>query len=155
MSLVAFALAGVLWFHPEAPDQDRLAVAIATAAEEAPLFDDDVDGRRTAALLVVTAWEESRFDRFAVGDSGRSCGLFGIWVGRSERRCRAIQEDVFGSARIARDMLRESLRVCRARPVAERLGLYLGGSCGRGLPLSRRRWWLMKRLVAGEGRADR
>jgi len=145
-ALLAFTFAAMASLGaPPREDLADVAVAIAEAAEERPVVGGDA--RRTAALLVVTAWAESRFDVHAVGDGGRSCGLFGIWVGRRPERCALLAADHVGAARMARDMLEESLRVCRARPPAERLGLYMGGACDRGLGQSRYRWRLAERLA--------
>lgn len=145
MTLLDFTLAAIAHMAPERAPDARLAEAIALAAEERPFVAGDA--RRTAALLVVTAHAESRFDAGAVGDSGRSCGYFGIWVGARRERCALMAADPIGTARLARDMLAESLIVCRARPAPERLGLYMGGDCSRGLAQSRHRWWWTNRLA--------
>lgn len=139
MTLLLATTAMLAVVCPAAPA--TLADAIATAAEET------ADAERTAALLVVTAMAESSCRADAIGDHGRSAGFFGLWCG-SERRCAAVIADPYGAARMARDLLAESLTVCRAQRPAERLGLYLGGACDRGLAQSRHRWWWLRRLTA-------
>ncbi len=157
MDLLAFVLAAMARLQPEAnaADHARLADAIAVAAEERPEVAGDV--KRTAALLVATAYAETRFDHLAIGDSGRSCSAFALWIGRSIARCRALQEDIYGAARIALERLAESIHVCRAQPPGDRLALYLGGACDTGLRQSRWRWWLaghLARVVRAEGAAS-
>jgi len=143
--VLAAAAAAVGALCPNAPPV--LVDAITLAAEERPILADD--GRRTAVLLAVTAFAESSCRADALGDRGRSAGFFGLWCG-TPARCAIVVADPFGSARIARDMLATSLTVCRARPPAERLGLYLGSTCAAGLPQSRYRWWLFSRLARRE-----
>lgn len=132
---------------PPSADTAALADAVVIVADERPIL--GKDPRQTAALLLVTAWQESRFDPRATGDSGRSCGLFGIWVGARRERCALMAADPIGSARMARDLLAESLNVCKRMPVNERLGLFMGGACDRGLVASRHRWWWWRRLTEG------
>lgn len=92
------------------------AEEIAEAATEAPLSN---DRRRTAALLVVMAYRESRFNRLALGDGGASVGLFQINRGWG-----------VASARGALSLIHASFDMCRERPFAERLGWYMWGRSG-------------------------
>jgi len=105
----------------------QTAQEIADAAEESPLLR---DVEATAALLVIMGYRESRFDRWAEGDAGAAVGLFQVH--------RAWGDE---TARGALRLLHESFRVCRERPLTERLGWYAAGGkgCDRRLELSRSR----------------
>lgn len=147
MTALVLAMASVIAPGAEVPWD--LADAVAMVAEEAPLPEGP---EYTAALLVVTAWEESRFERTARGDSGKSAGYFGLWCGGYERKCRSV-EDAWGAARMALAWHHESRRVCRSLPKAEQQALYLSGTCDRGLALSRRRSWLTRVAMRAVGGA--
>ncbi len=133
-------------------------MAIATAAEERQILGDADDGRATAALLVAVAyWESGRsFDCSRVGDRGHSVSCWQIWCcgrGFSVARCEELRANVFEAARVARDLLATSLRVCRRQPVADRLSQYTTGHCMTNRE-SRMRWATAEKLLR-ERRADR
>ena len=112
------------------------AQEIADAAEAAPLLG-DVD--RTASLMTVWAFRESRFNRRALGDGGGSVGLFQVgrfWGDTSTA----------GALRL----MHESFRVCAKRPLAERMSWYAAGGsgCERRNELSRSRMLAAKALAA-------
>jgi len=158
-SLTLWVLGLMTSMQPHAPweaSYPATAGAIArVVGDEVPLFEGS-DGRaRTAALMVSVAWFESAFQPGAVGDcghagpckkgeTGQSHGLFQV-QGQGELK------DPMDAARAALGMLRASMRVCRARPLEERLGWYAAGGndCDRGLRESRHRvlraMWLFKR----------
>lgn len=151
MTLVAIALFLIRSLVPDAPDPDRLAMAMATAAEERPILGDE-DGLRTLTLLVSVAyWETGRtFDGSRVGDRGHSVSPWQLWVcgpGFDESRCNELRANVFESARVARDMLATSMRVCRSLPQPERLSQYTSGRCMTNRE-SRLRWATAERLYA-------
>ncbi len=145
--MAAWVLSLLLLLQPDAPwraSYEETARAIATAAELAePLFPGP-DGRaRTAALLVAVAYHESRFDPNAVGDGGRSFGLFQHQRGGTSNFAPAV------AAPRALETMRGSMNVCRARPADERLAAYASGRCDRGLAASRARLALSRALLAG------
>jgi len=111
----------VLWMMTSlVPAQDpiarhgRLSSAIATVvSEEAPLFRNDEDRVRTAALLVAIAFRESSLQHDAVGDGKRSVCAFQIHGGD-----KALLDDTEACVRTGERMLRESIRMDRDEPVA-------------------------------------
>jgi Transglycosylase SLT domain len=144
--MTGWVLSLLLFLQPDAPwraSYEETAHAIATAAAESePLFPGP-DGRaRTAALLVAVAYHESRFDPKAVGDGGRSFGLFQHQRGGASNFTPAI------AAPRALASLRASRQACRARPEGEQLAAYASGRCDRGLSASRARMALGRALVA-------
>lgn len=99
-----------------APDTDQLPTleAIALVAnDEPPLFQGPDDRERTAALLASVAFRESAFRNAAVGDHGKSVCAFQILGGDA-----SLLDDPIACARTAYRMLRTSIAVCRAYPVA-------------------------------------
>ncbi|HEU4411837.1 MAG TPA: transglycosylase SLT domain-containing protein [Polyangiaceae bacterium] len=145
--MAAWVLSLLLFLQPDAPwraSYDETARAIAEAAERAePLFPGP-DGRaRTAALLVAVAYHESRFDPKAVGDGGRSFGLFQLQRGGASNFTPQV------AARRSLAMIRSSRNACRDRPENERLAAYASGRCDRGLEASRARMRLGRSLFAG------
>lgn len=158
--LAALALAMMLRAQPSAPWADTYpstAKAVAEAAHASPVFAGGDGEQRTVALLVSMAWFESTFNPAAVGDNGRSVCLFQIhetnwkWLGVT----REALQDVRVCARTAVRMVHQSFRVCRARPLEERLGWYAAGGpdCTRGLSPSRHRvrkaLWLFAHVTSG------
>jgi hypothetical protein len=121
---------------PWASSYPETAEAIAdVASHEAPLYAGQ-DGRdRTIALLVSLAWFESTFKPGAVGDQGKSHGLFQV-QGYGDLT------DARDATRAALEILRQSFRVCKARPPSEWLGFYTSGrgTCENGLRESRHRF---------------
>jgi hypothetical protein len=110
--------------QPDAPWKDTYqatADAIDTAVAEQPsLFGDDHEGRaKTAAVLVALAWAESTFKPNAVGAGG----VRGLYQAGGKGNLT----DPLKASRVALTMLRESFRLCRARPVEERLAIYAAG----------------------------
>lgn len=151
MSLIAWTLAAILRLVPEAPEQDRLAAAIASAAEERAILGDADDGRMTASLLVAIAFHESggTFDCSRTGDNGHSVSCWGLWVCPGPR-CAELTADPFQAARVSRDMLAGSIRQCRALPVpGDRLSVYATGKCQTNRE-SRVRWATAQRLMKVE-----
>lgn len=135
---VAWVLSLMIAMQPHAPWSSTYpataqAIADVVTAEE-PLFAGSDGRERTAAVLVSLAWFESTFKPGAVGDHGRSHGLYQV-QGKGELT------DPVEATRAALAMVRASFRVCRARPVNEWLGWYAGGGpdCTRGLRESRHR----------------
>jgi len=91
-----------------------LATAITTVAiEDGALFADDLDLERTAALLVAVAFRESSLTASILGDGGRSVCAMQIHGG-----AKALNEDPVACIRAGHRMLKTSIRVDRANPVA-------------------------------------
>jgi hypothetical protein len=148
--LTSWILSLMISLQPEAPWSDTYpatASAIDQAVQEQPsLFTNDADGRaRTAALLVALAWAESTFKPNAVGRGGVR-GLYQV-AGHGDL------SDPLKGSRVAMDLIRESFRICAARPLDERLAVYAAGgtSCKtpppEALKKSRYRVWKAKSLV--------
>ena len=156
MSLLAWVVAASSLLAP-AGQHEQLDSAIATLAEsEAPLFKGDDDRRRTSALLVAIAFRESSLRATAVGDhvAGKPTSFcafqlhlpFGAktaegWTGAD------LIEDPAKCVTAAMRMLRESMRMCPAHPLA----FYAAGPVGcenpRAQRISRDRMAIAQRLV--------
>jgi hypothetical protein len=147
MALAVFVLSAMASLVGEARVDAALAAAIVRAADEAPLFAGEDGARRTAALLVAVAFRESSLKLDAVGDHGRSFCAFQIHA--SSGGTAALLTDADACVRKALSMLRESLRVCPAHPVA----FYASGpgACTneRAQRISRDRLALAHRLAKG------
>jgi hypothetical protein len=122
--LVAWILSLMTILQPEAAWKDTYpatAAAIDQVVTEQPsIFTDDHEGRaKTAAVLVALAWAESTFKPNAVGAGGVR-GLYQIG-GKGDL------SDPLKASRVALEMVRESFRLCKARPVEERLAVYAAG----------------------------
>lgn len=145
MSVLPFVLAAMTQLSP-GHDHQALGGAIARAVDEnRPLFANDADRRRTAALLVAVAFRESTFRADAVGDHGRSFCAFQIH--RSSGGTPALLDDVDACARTGLDLLRTSLRVCPSHPIAWYASGPLGCDNGRAQKISRDRMALAAYLV--------
>lgn len=141
----------MLQLQPNSPWIDTYfdtAIAITEAAEQSPLFRGDDGAKQTAAILVSLSWFESRFQPDAVGDNGSSCGAFQIQPRTSTRyTCAELQDPAYAAGEAIR-LIRQSFRVCAARPLPERLAWFAGGgSCVRGIRESKHRMALAKRLA--------
>ncbi|MBX3191258.1 MAG: hypothetical protein KF819_29945 [Labilithrix sp.] len=134
-----------------------LAAAIAhRAEEEAPLFKDDADRRKTTALLVAIAFRESSLRADAVGDKVRgkptSFCAFQIhlpWGAKTREGWTGsdLLEDPDKCVAAAMRLLRVSMSVCPSHPLA----WYAAGpsGCGneRAQRISRDRVALAQRLT--------
>ena len=113
MTLLAFVMTAMAYLAP-GRDHYELASAIAAELEEAaPLFANDDDRTKTAALIVAVAFRESTFRNDAVGDDGHSVCAFQIYDGP-----RTLLEDARACVRTGVGMLRVSARVDRLNPIA-------------------------------------
>jgi hypothetical protein len=126
--LTSWILSLMLVLQPKAPWSDTYA-ATASAIDQAvqeqgSVFGDDDEGRaKTAALLVSLAWFESTFRPNAVGGRGRLHGLYQTG-GKA-----ADLNDPLKASRLALEHVRESFRLCSARPAVDRLVIYaIGGT---------------------------
>lgn len=151
---VAWVVGLITALEPSAPwrgTYERTAEAIARVAESEPLFEDDKDGRdkaeeRTAALLVSVAWYESRLRPDARSKNGKWLCLFQIDKRHLDDPQKALTDPEV-CTRVAVGMLRQSMKVCRARPANERLAFFMSGTCDRGLAESRYRMFLGSKLL--------
>ena len=154
--LLAWVMAASSLLAPGRP-HDPLAEAIASGAEaEAPLFKGDDDRRKTAALLVAIAFRESSLRAEAVGDhvAGKPTSFcafqihlpFGAksadgWTGAD------LLKDPHRCVSAAMRMLRESMHMCPAFPLA----FYAAGPAGcedaRAQRISRDRLAIAQRLL--------
>jgi hypothetical protein len=102
----------------------------------------------TAALDVVMAWREARFNPHALHDHGAGYGLFGT---HEATLGRPIPLDVAGQLVAWHSLARVSFRIClgEGRDRSEVLGWYAAGGerCERRLALSRSRVWEAQRLL--------
>lgn len=157
-ALTPWILQVMVALEPTAPwrsTYETTAEALATVAEEEPLFPGKDGPRRTAALFVSVAWYEAHFQQDAKGDcrkkddKGRCVAqpqsLCMFQVGRSNLGAlgtteEAILSDINVCTRSARKMMYDSFGVCRGRPTEDMLGHYASGgqTCG-GLRESRHR----------------
>jgi len=154
--LMTWVVAASALLAPDRP-HDPIAEAIAaSAAAEAPLFKGDDDRRKTSALLVAIAFRESSLRADAVGDhvGGKPTSFcafqihlpFGAktadgWTGAD------LVEDPQRCVTAAMRMLRESMRMCPAHPLA----FYAAGPAGcdnaRAQRISRDRLAIAQRLL--------
>jgi hypothetical protein len=102
------------------------------------------DDPREQDVLTRIAWYESGFRRNVSrceirGDRGRSLGTFQV-----QPRTSAERRDACGSltvqAALALRFVRDSAEACPGNVGADRLAVYVSGTCARGLRQSRERW---------------
>jgi len=121
MSLYWFVLSLCVSLSPHSQPILRhgaLATSITTALhDEGALFAGDADLHRSAALMVAIAFRESSLDTRQVGDHGTSFGAFQLHA--SSGGTAALLDDPQAQALTAHRMLRASMRVDRAHPVAQ------------------------------------
>ena len=122
----------------------ELAPAIARAADARPVPAGAAGRANMAVMLVAVAWAESRFQLDAVGDKGQSLGAWQL-----SKHWRA-PKDAEGQADRAAELLAESHRVCRPRPLRDRLAWYAKGGAGcsdAGAAASRWRMGIAMKLL--------
>lgn len=130
MPLKTIILAIWAAMHPAAPriaDASEIADAIenvVTHDEDPPVFGSREDD---AAVMAYYAFKESGLRKRAVGDGGRS---FGVW----QESTSSGRGDVLTQAKAWFRMLREGLRICPASPAAP-----LSGGCTAARKLADRR----------------
>jgi hypothetical protein len=145
MSVLPFVLAAMTQLAP-ARDHSELGGAIARAVDSnKPLFANDADRRRTAALLVAVAYRESTFIPDVVGDKGQSFCAFQIH--RSSGGSPELLSDVDACVRSGLTLLRTSIRICPSYPIAWYASGPIGCSNSRAQRISRDRMNLAAYLV--------
>lgn len=146
--MVSWILFLMLMLQPNAPWKDtyeNTAKAIAEHSEKNPLFDGEKGKTKTAALLVSLAWFESRFNQKAIGDKGKSFGLY-------QQQGMGAIADAEVATRVAIQQIKTSFRICSNRPIEEKLGWYAAGgpTCNNGIKESRHRmlkaFWLVEKF---------
>lgn len=140
MLVVLFVFACMKTLAP-GRDHSELGGAIARAVlDERPLYRDDESKLRTAATLVAIAFRESSLRNDVVSSTNDHCA-FQVHA-RPE-----LAKDPEGCVRVAMTMLRESMRICPAHPIA----FYAEGPRGCDSPraqrISRDRLSIAQRLV--------
>ncbi len=124
--------------HDAIINYGEVAAAIAKASSEDSLFPGKEDGSKlTAAILVSLAWHESRFRKDAVGDQGRSFGLYQIQPPTARVKSTLLTRPRDASF-IAIDLIRSSIRHCiqEKRHWSEALAWYAASSpYGSRLPV--------------------
>lgn len=143
----AFALACVCFLlgrpptGPEVNVVEAIAMVAVSSGETLHADREDATGlERDVALLSAIAYRESRVQNDVIGDGGDSVCAFQIYKG-----ARSLLTDPLACATRARAMLRESIRRCRAHPVA----IYARGRCDSadGRALSRDRVSLGEKVL--------
>jgi hypothetical protein len=139
---------------------ESIAETIAETALEKPIFRDDVSGVKTALLLGSIATFESSLkddiDTCAKGGDIDKNGVPHAWTlwqvhAPKELACASRLE----GARIAREMVRNSFKVCATFDMQDRLSVYTDGSCHNKWNRSRHRMfratnWLDKHPFLAE-----
>lgn len=126
--LVFAALMKIAPFGPFVPQYAEVSEAITQASNQDPIFPGDKEGcKKTAAILIALAWYESRFHPNAVGDNGRSFGLFQIQPPTAKVQSNLLTNPRTASF-IAVDLVRRSFSACEKRPYEERLSWYVSSS---------------------------
>lgn len=141
MTLQAFVFAAMSLLAP-GRDHSANASAIAEVIDAEPaLFKDDAAKLRTAAVVVAIAFRESSFRNDVVSKTNDFCMM-------QVNRRPDLAADPRACVRVGLAMLRESLRVCPAFPVAHYAeGGLRACSSARAQRISRDRMALAARLV--------
>jgi hypothetical protein len=156
VTTLAWVLAAMALLAPER-DHAELGGAIARVVEaEAPLFRDDEDRKRTAALVIAVAFREGSLGLHVEGDrrAGKPTSWCSLQINLSPgMRTREgwtgedLRDDAVKCVTVGMRLLRDSLRACPRVP----LGVYavgpLGCSDARAARISRDRVALAARLL--------
>jgi hypothetical protein len=130
MSLKTLVLAIWAAIHPAAPklpDAPEIATAIETVITQDPRPPVFGSREEDAAVMAYWAFRESSLRRNAVGDGGRS---FGVW----QENATTGRADILTQARAWLYMLHEGARICPDNPAAP-----LSGGCRAAAHLAQRR----------------
>lgn len=149
--LASLVLSWMVSLQPSAPwreTYEETAQGIAEAAAQSPALGGQY---RTAAVLTVMALRESSFLQTASGDNNRSLGLFQMQAATVGQPAFLWMSGPTQQSLAAIALLEQSFRICRARPLAERISWYaVGGnhcSSSVGARLSRHRMLLAAKLL--------
>jgi len=130
MSLKTLVLAIWAAIHPAAPklpDAPEIATAIETVVTQDPRPPVFGSREEDAAVMAYYAFRESSLRRNAVGDGGRS---FGVW----QENATTGRADIMTQARAWLYMLHEGARICPDNPAAP-----LSGGCRAAARMAQRR----------------
>lgn len=125
--MLAVVLAFMLALVPKGDHAVNAAAIASVVDSERPLFKDDSSKRRTAALIVAIAWRESGLRNEAVSKTNDHCMM-------QVNRRPDLAKDPEACVRVAMTMLRESMRICPAHPIA----FYAEGPKGCNSPRAQR-----------------
>lgn len=115
-------------FGAHVPRYGEISEAITLAANQDPLFPEQVDGcARTAAVLLAISYHETRWNPALMGDNGKSFGLYQIQPPTAKVSGNLLLNPRDASF-IAIDLVRQSMFQCRARPWQERLSWYVASN---------------------------
>jgi hypothetical protein len=128
---------------------ESIAEDTATVSLEYPLFEDDEDGERTGTFIASVAGLESFFradvDSCKIGGDKDKDGNYRAWtLWQLHANKKKVCESRLAGARVAREMMRASLKQCYRLPFLDRLGVYTDGFCKKNWDRSRNR---IKRAV--------
>lgn len=98
-----------------------------------------------AETLTRIAWFEGGFRRSVArceirGDKGKSLGAFQIQPQSPHQAKAACSPDLLVQAKLARSFVERSADACPGNVGADRLAMYVSGTCARGLAKARERW---------------
>ena len=157
---LAFTLAAMASLAPER-NHDTLGRAIADRVDaESPMFGADPDKRKTASWLVAISFRESSFKNDITSKTADHCA-FQIHLSPGAKTTEGwsaadLRDDAGKCVAVAFRMLRTSLRLCEAHPLAWYAEGPRGCASPRAQRLSADRMWLAKKLareVAAAGRS--
>lgn len=139
-ALEAWVLLAMAYLAP-GRDHRELGAAIAEVVDaERPLFERDADRLKTASLVVAIAFRESTFRQDVTSKTDDWCAL-------QVHRRPELALDARECIRVGLTMLRESMRVCPAHPVAFYSSGPIGCTDARAQRISRDRMWLASKLA--------
>jgi len=126
------AIMAMLYFlepsGPHVPKYAEIANSIERASNHDPLFPDHVAGSEaTASILTAIAFMESRFHTNAVGDNGRSFGLYQIQPPTAKTDASLLLLPVNASL-IATGLIHQSFEQCKHLPWTHRLSWYVASA---------------------------
>lgn len=157
-TILAFTFALARAVDPE-HDHSTMVEAIAKVAiASPPLFADDANKEKTLSLLVSVAWREGSLRESVEGDcseskpgepcKGRPSSFCSFQIHRSSGGSAALNADPELCVRTGMALLRTSMKVCSAHPIAHYAAGPSGCSNVRAQRISRDRLALAGRLRA-------
>lgn len=144
MPLLDFVLAGAAYLDPMRDHAVISEVIANVVQEELPLFRDDQDRQKTAALVLAVAWREGSLGLRVLGDCteskpgtpcrGAARSFCTLQLHASSGGSPALNDDPALCIRTGLAMLRTSMRVCASSP----LSFYAEGPRGCESPRAQR-----------------
>lgn len=130
MELASVVLAWMISLQPYPSLQGgyaEVASGIADGCEAESLFGDKY---KCAATMTSLAYFESTFRLSAIGDKGRSLGLFQVQTATAHLPAFFLTGEASTQTRVAIGLVLQSLHICRRSPLHERLAWYAAGGNG-------------------------